>query len=138
MKLTNDTITVYNSYTDPVNKYKHYVPTVIKGVHWYGTVKAQPTNSGLVSASEYIIRIPENAVFGAKFVSPKTYEKMSNKDGYFTIAKGDTIVHGSIVESGDRAKPSSLQSEYDDVVTVISLTDNMDAPNGRHYKVVCK
>ena len=27
MKLATDTITVYNSYTDNIKKYKHYIPT---------------------------------------------------------------------------------------------------------------
>lgn len=136
MKLANDTITVYNSYTDNIKKYKHYIPTVIRGVHWYGTVKAQPTNSGLVSASEYTIRVPEDADFGATYVSPKTYEKLEDKTGYFTFAKGDTIVHGEIVVPD--ARPSELQEKYDDVVTIISVTDNMTSPNASHYKVVCK
>ncbi|MBO4543881.1 MAG: hypothetical protein J5725_11965 [Bacteroidales bacterium] len=139
MKLCNDVITVYNRYTDATTRYQVYIPTVISNVHWFGTNKTNPTNDGLVSAKEYIIRIPIEADFSNNsYASPKEYEKLTTKTGYFTLAEGDIIVKGKVVETGQNAKPAYLHSNYDDVVTIISVTDSRTAPNAPHWRVVCK
>lgn len=139
MRYCDDTITVYNHYTDPTTRYQVFVPTVIQGVHWYGTNQATVSNDGLLSADQYIIRVPANANTGnARYVSPKTYENLANKTNYFTFAHGDVIVKGNHVETGENAKPAYLNKTYDNVVTVISITDNISAKNAPHWRVVCK
>ena len=139
MKLCNDTITIYNHYTDATTRYQVFVPTVINGVHWYGSNQAAVTNDGLLSADQYTIRIPIEAYFNSSiYVTPKEYENLTNKTGYFTLAHGDVIVKGNHVETGANAKPAYLDKTYDNVVTIISVTDNRTAPNAPHWRVVCK
>lgn len=137
MKLVDDTITIFNKYIDSETKFKKYISTVVTGVHWYGTDMVSVTSDGLVGANKFTIRIPEEADFGEKeYVSPKDFSKLTDKSGYFTIAEGDIIVHG--VAEEDEAKPDYLEDTYDEVVTIISVTDNRKAPNAKHWRVVCK
>ena len=137
MKLVGDTITVFNKYVDNETKFKRYKATVINGIHWYGTANVSVTVDGLIGADQYTIRIPEEADFsGKKYISPKSFGAQENKDNYFTLAEGDIIVHGIATE--DIEKPDYLQDTYDEVVTVVSVTDNRRAPNAKHWRVVCK
>lgn len=137
MNLCNEKITVYNRYTDPSTRYQVYLPTVISGIHWYGTNKTTPNNDGLISAKQYTLRIPIEADFsGATYAPPKAYEKLASKNGYFTLAEGDIIVKGEHIVSN--AKPAYLTQNFDDVITIISVTDNRTAPNAPHWRVVGK
>lgn len=137
MNLCNDTITIYNHYIDSTTKFSVYIPTVITGVHWFGTNKSIPSQSGLVSSEEYTIRIPTTASFsGKKYTPKKSFNKLEDRTKYFTITEGDVIVKGSHALSN--VKPSYLESEFDDVVTVVSVTDNTQAPNAPHWRVICK
>lgn len=137
MNLCNETITVYNRYTDSATRYQVYLPTVISGIHWYGTNKTNPGNDGLISAKEYVLRIPIEADFSdATFASPKEYERLASKEGYFTLAEGDIIVKGNHVV--ENAKPAILTQNFDNVITIVSVTDNRTAPNAPHWRVVGK
>lgn len=141
MRLCNTAITVYNSYIDPTTKYKTYLPTVITGVSWFGDVQVNVSSDGLSSADMYTIRIPIDADFNNKqYLSPKDFLAIPNDEmsKYWTISIGDTIVKGSVNDIGDDAKPAKLEAKYDDVITVISVTDNRNAPNAKHLKVVGK
>jgi hypothetical protein len=137
MKLSTDVITVYNKYTDPTTRFQKYIPTVIKNIHWFGEQQVNVISTGLYEADKYTIRVPIDADFGGKeYVTPKTYERSTDRTNQFTFAEGDVIVHGEHVV--ENAKPAMLQEEFDDVVIVLSITDNSKAPNAQHWKVVCK
>lgn len=141
MRLCNNSITVYNSYTDPTTKYKVYLPTTITGVSWFSDLQVAVSSEGLMSANEYIVRIPVNADFSNKsFLSPKEFDKIPNDEmiNYWTLKEGDRIVLGAISDTGDSAKPANLEAKYDEVLTIISVTDNRRAPNAKHWKVVGK
>lgn len=137
MRLCDETITVYNSYVDPTTRFNVYIPTVIRGVSWFGSLKAKATEHGLVSANEYSLRIPFSSDFGGKqFLPPKEYQALEDKSGYFTLAKGDTIVRGDHSEIG--TKPAKLSEKYDDVITVVSVTGNGRTPFAQHWRVIGK
>ena len=141
MKLCTDTITVYNNYTDPTTKYKVYLPTVIKNVSWFGEVQVLVSSDGLLSADMYTIRIPINADFGNKtYLNPKAFEDIPNDEmsNYWTLSQGDIIVKGEISDTGANAKPGKLEENYEDVITIVSVTDNTTRPNAPHWKVVGK
>ena len=137
MNLCNETITIYNHYIDSTTKSPVYLPTVIDGVHWFGVNKSVPNQNGLVSAEEYTIRIPLTSNFsGKRYTTKKSFNRLNDRTRYFTITEGDVIVRGSHALSN--VKPSYLESEFDDVITVVSVTDNTQSPNAPHWKVVCK
>lgn len=139
MKLCNETITVFNTYIDPITRLNNYLSTQIVGASWFGEVISTVNDDGLISASKYHIRIPINADMGGKtFVSPKEYASALDKSKLWTLNEGDTIVKGSVSSSHTTAKPSVLRDNYDEVVTVVNFTDNRRVSNAPHWKVVAK
>lgn len=142
MKVCTENITIYNSYIDKITRFKAYIPTKISGVSWYGSLEAAVTADGLIGADKYTIRIPTDAQIESskKYLSPKAYAAQPNdqKSKYWTIGEGDCIVKGFVDDIGSDAKPDKLEEKYDNVVTVISVTDNRRVDNAPHWRVVCK
>lgn len=133
MKLCTDTITVVNKAWDDDKGYDVYVGTVIRGVSWHCQTAANVDDKGLHAANTFTIRIPVDADFGGKeYVDPLTY-KESDPAKTFTLANGDTIVHGAVDTLITR--PADLQEQYAEVVTVLGVTDNRRAPRGKHWKI---
>lgn len=136
MKLANDIITVFNKRIDSENGWNIYIPSVIKNVSWYGTVKTEVSNSGLNAANQYIVRIPLDADFGGKeYVDPIVYDNSTIVSGLFTLANGDFIVKAEVTESASLT-PAQIQSTYHDCMTVLGVTDNRRAPHAPHFRVV--
>lgn len=137
MKLCEDTITVFNAKYDRTAGADVYIPTVISGVSWYLHTVTNVDNSGLRAANQFTVRVPVDANFsGKKYVSPSEFASAEDPSGLFTLKAGDLIVHGAVGEEGLR--PADLQKRFDEVVTVLAVTDNRRAPRGRHWKVVGK
>ena len=136
MKLCNDTITVFNARVDPDVGGNVWIPTVITGAGWYltdaSTVDA--SKGGLVAANKATIRIPENANTGEKvYADPVSYASAEDVSGLWTLKGGDIVVKAA-VEGGDWT-PARLKAAYADCVTVLGVTDNRRAPNGKHWRI---
>ena len=135
MKLCGDTVTVFNKRWDAENGYDIYIPTVISGVSWYGSVVSAMGDKGLNAANQYTIRIPVDADFGGKvYVPPADYKEASMITGLFTLASGDVMVKAAITD--DDMTPSKLHEQYSDCFAILGVTDNRRAPNAPHFKVV--
>ena len=134
MKLCNDTITVFNKRIDAENGWDVFIPTVIRGVSWYGDVAVNISDKGLNAASKYTIRIPANADFGGKqYVDPVTYGNELMITGLFTLANGDMVVKAEVTDA--TLTPAQIKEYYPDVCTILGVTDNRRAPNAPHWKV---
>lgn len=132
MRQCNDTITVFNARADG-DGYDMYVPSIIRGVHWFCEIESVVTSDGLKAANKFIIRIPVEADMGRKtYVDPRKYPE-ADKERAFTLRKGDFIVHGAETEE---LTPSKAQEKYGEIATILGVTDNRDAPRGKHWKVV--
>lgn len=131
MKLCQDTITVFNKrHSD--GSYV-YIPTIIRGVSWYGTVDTNVGDKGLMAASHFTIRIPIDADFGGKtYVDSITYANETLITGLFTFAQGDIIVKAEVDTS---MTPAALKEAYIDYCTVLGVTDNRRAPNAPHWRI---
>lgn len=130
MKLCNDTVTVYNARFDKERDSTVYVPTVIRGVSWYGASKATVDSSGLKAASQYTVRIPLDADTGGKsYTEPWEYKSASDVSSVFTLNEGDFIVKGAFTDT------LLLPPKSGGFVTVLTVTDNRRAPNAPHWKV---
>ena len=137
MKLCNDTVTVFNVKLNPGTDMDVYAATVISGVSWFKTRSASAVVSGLKEADTVVVRIPINADFSGKsYISPVAYKNaaMGEINDKYTLAEGDLIVRGA-VESAAPLTPSLLRASYDDVMTILSITDNRRA-HAPHWKVV--
>ena len=136
MKLCNDTITVFNARVDPDVGGNVWIPTVITGAGWYltdaSTVDA--SKGGLVAANKATIRIPVDADTGGKaYADPVSYASAEDVSGLWTLKGGDIVVKAAV--TGDDWTPARLKAAYAECVTVLSVTDNRRAPNGKHWRI---
>ena len=135
MILCNETITVYNALLNLDTGYDVYNRTVISGVSWFCEIASTVDGKGLTAANKFIIRIPDNAVFSGKsYVTPRAYAESDSPDTFFTFQEGDIIVHGIADELNPR--PAELHAKYDEVATILGVTDNRRGKYGKHWKVV--
>lgn len=135
MKLCNEIVTVFNKKLDTDNGWNRYIPTVINGVSWYCEIASVVDNNGLHAANRFTIRIPTDADFGGKsYIDPIAYREETIVSGSFTLASGDIIVKGAVLD--DDMDPAKLHENYPDCCTILGVTDNRRAPNAPHFKVV--
>lgn len=137
MKLCNESITVYNAKLNKDTGYDEYHRTVISGVSWFCEIASNVDGKGLTAANKFIIRIPTDADFSGKTYLPaKAYAESTSPDSCFTLREGDIIVRGIAPELSPH--PADLHSKYDEVVTILGITDNRRGNHGKHWKVVGK
>lgn len=135
MLLCNDTITVLNKRTDIENGWDIFIPTIIRGVSWYGDVAVNLGDKGLNAANKFVIRIPIDADFDGKtYVEPVVYRNEPFITGLFTLANGDIIVKAEISESP--IKPADIKENYPFSCVILGITDNRRAPKSPHWRVV--
>ena len=135
MKLCGDTITVFNKKLDVNHGWDIYIPSVIRDVSWYCRITSVVDDKGLHAANQFIIRIPEEAdTDGKQYVDPITYANENIVSGIWTLASGDIIVKGVVMD--DSLQPAQIHERYADCFTVLGVTDNRRAPNAPHWKVV--
>ena len=134
MKLCNETITVFNKrWSDDLGDDVYY-PTTITGASWYATqAETVDPKGGLIMANKAVIRIPEEVAGG--YVDPIAYKAAESPTGKWTLDGGTIIIRGT-VSVNTTWTPAQLKAAFADCVTVLGVTDNRRAPNGRHFKVV--
>ena len=137
MHLCNETITVINRTHNVEDDLTAYVKTVIHGASWFGSLKSNVDNSGLKAANLYTVRIDaKNADTGGKtYTNPIDFAD-NPTEAKFTIANGDIIVRGEVTEADENITPKLIHSNYAEVLTVLSVTDNRRTQNAPHWKVV--
>lgn len=133
MKECNQTITVFNRRFDKASGLDVLTPTVISGVSWHEQTDTAVTESGLKSAKKCTVRIPADADTGNKhFVEAAEYAD-SDPAQTFTLTAGDILVRGA----HEACTTSAGIRNLPDKVTVLGVTNDMQKPRGRHFRVVC-
>lgn len=133
MKLCNTTVTVYNARLDRELDATVYVPTIINGVSWYGSVKSTVDASGLKAANQYTVRIPLDAdTEGKSYTDAREYKAADDVTGLFTLNEGDFIVKGAFSDTLTVPPSKSTTSNF---FTILAATDNRRAPKSPHWKV---
>lgn len=134
MQQCNETITVLNRRINPDTRLDEWTPTVIRGVSWHSKIVANVTQAGLKAADTATVRIPVDADTGGRsYLTPQAYKAAESTPEAYTLARGDILVRAEITES---MTPAQAQAAYEDVVTIISVTDNTRRPRAPHRKVV--
>lgn len=137
MMRTNADITIYNRYFDKETRLDKYHRTVLYGVFWDERKAVNRLQSGLEDADEVTIVIPFRVATDKKYVSPKEFEKLEDKAGYFTLQEGDRVVKGAI-DFEITGKVSDLDKEYE-AFTITSVdTKDFGSPHMRHWEVGAK
>lgn len=132
---TNSDLTVYNKSVDASTRAEVWSSYQITGVMWENCKAANVIRSGLLEADKVAVYIPYAR--GAAYLSPRVWQALSVKTGYWTLQVGDVIVRGLVNETIDADYTiSDLKREYDDVMTIRSV-DAMDGgmPYMRHWQV---
>jgi hypothetical protein len=136
VKLCNDTITVFNARVDPDVGGNVWTPTVITGASWWATDAStvDASKGGLVAANKATIRIPVEADAGRKaYADPVSYASAEDVSGLWTLKGGDIVVKAAV--EGEDWTPAKLKAAYADCVTILGVTDNRRAPNGKHWRI---
>ena len=107
----NDTCTIYNKYIDSsgVEKWQR---TVLEGVFWDGVQSANYKKTGLENADTILLIIPKSVRSMNAYKSPKQWQALQTKSGYFTIASGDTVIKGNVTHQV--IKSSKELEQFDD------------------------
>ena len=94
---TNSDLTVYNKYIDPATRSEAYQRATIKAVTWEnrkgGTVL---TSGGQIELDLARVFIP--LARGATYLSPKAWQALDDKSGFWTFQIGDVIVRGIVTD----------------------------------------
>jgi hypothetical protein len=120
----NADITIYNRYYDKSLGIDKYQRTVIKGVNWQGKRNSTVSDKGVLLADSTLVFIDKLE----NYVSPKRFAKMQSleRENYFTFGQGDKIVKGEVdfeVIGIQGHKISDLENEFDNVITIKSVTE---------------
>lgn len=118
--ITNADITVYNRHYDREKGYDIYRRTVIRSVWFFVDNKVQITESGVLAADIYKVRIPVSAdTEGSIYVPP---DKYAGAEHTWTLQADDYVCRG-ICEL-EIEKPAELKKEISQVFKITSWSDN--------------
>lgn len=134
------TITVYNRIRphDSPTKRDIWYRTVLQSCFWQCKTKEQQMagSTRMTPENTFVVRIPQ------KQDCPQNpdylpYRKwIQSPDGYFTLAKGDIIVHGECDEmiSPDFPAAELLKKYAEDAFIITSTADNTKCLFEKHYR----
>ncbi|CAM2079764.1 MAG: hypothetical protein NSGCLCUN01_03992 [uncultured Clostridium sp.] len=137
-------ITLYNAYYDKQTEKTLYSRTYLFGVDWQGSNAIAIRDKGLISEDKTEIFIPFSIETAKKYIKPKAFSRLSEneREKYFTFSNKDIVVKGIVDfdvtgEKGHTKK--DLESNYDDVLTIISVsTFDYGSENMQHWEVLAK
>lgn len=89
----NDSIVLYNKYTDGIMQEEYYIGTRFDNVRIEMTEATNRNKSGLDSADAYVVKIPK-ANIPKEYINPKEWLKLplTEKPTKFTLSNDDFIV----------------------------------------------
>lgn len=137
----DDTITVYNKYTDPQTLVVTWFRKVIPHCFWKREQDKVMIGQTVIETDKTICRIPQDD----KFLERYQWEQQSNDmmGEYFTLSQGDIIARGEVNEEIDEyvkgkrssdfiAKYKALQGCLE--IEVVAL-NTKTGTNNKHYRV---
>lgn len=139
MALFSDTITVYNSIGD-----SEWKRTVVHGVQWTDkeeSVTSEKNAKVRKSVKDISIDFSRNYGNTDEYVDPNKFEKLGNKDGYWTLNAEsglDVVVLGECsMELNGSYRIKHLRADVE-CATVKSVSDYRNRSFLKHIKVVAE
>lgn len=127
----NDAVTIYNKYkAGNVEKWQR---TVLHGVFWNAIKGAVTRRTGVQSADSLQLLIPCNIRTDRAYKPAKEWAGSEDKESYFTLQNGDTIIKGDIAY--DVEKSSSELKRFDDCLTITSIDYKDFGGDMAHWEV---
>lgn len=87
----NDSIMVYNKYTEGLMQKEYYIGTEIKNVRVEMTEATNRNKSGLTNADRYVVKIPKSAL-PKPYIEKDKWDLLTDKTVKITFSKDDFIV----------------------------------------------
>lgn len=118
-------MTLFCKHYDKVLKKEVYRRIYFYDIDWQedvGVKYLKYTKSSMNTDSDILIFVPYPK--DLKYVKPKEYERLENKEGYYTFKAHDKIVKGIVdFEITDSKKIKELEINFDDVVDILRFED---------------
>lgn len=138
-----DTITIYNKYTDPQTQVVTWYRTVIENqCFWKYDRNKVMIGEVVLETNRTICRIPQND----KFLERYQWEQLFNDvmEDYFTLSQGDIIVKGAVDDEIDEYtkghRSSDLLTKYKALQGCIEISsvsiNTKKGTNNKHYLVI--
>ena len=135
----NETITVYNKYTDPVTNLITWYRHVVTGAFWKNIGNKVTIDKTVIETDTIICRMRKDDTFLPKYewiALPN--DTMSD---YYTLGRGDILVRGEVddevQEYTNGHKSTDLVHKYKDLqgcMTIDEVTINIEGGRGNeHY-----
>lgn len=105
-----DTITVYNKFTDPLTNVVTWHRTVLTGCFWKYEHEKIMVGQTLLETNHTICRIPQNE----KFLERYQWEQQPNDtmNDFFTLSQGDIIAKGEVEEEIDEYTKGHRSTDF--------------------------
>lgn len=137
----NETITVYNKYTDPVSNLITWHRHVVTGAFWKNTGNEITIDKIVIDTDTIICRMRKDEQFLPKY----EWVKLPNDqmDEYYTLGRGDILIRGEvddeISEYTNGYKSSDILKKYKDLqgcLLIKEVTINTDGGRGNEHYLV--
>ena len=137
----NETITIYNRYTDPVSKLITWYRHVVTGVFWKNVGNKITIDQTVIETDTIICRIRKDDVFKPNYEWVQLpNDKMCE---YYTLGKGDIIIRAEVEDEVDEYtnghKSTDLVRKYKDLqgcMTIDKVTINIEGGRGNEHYLV--
>jgi hypothetical protein len=129
----NDACTIYNKYTE--NKIEKWQRTALTGVFWDGVRGSNFRKTGVENADSVFILIPHKIKANKQFLPPQEWLN-SEKNKYWTLQPGDTIIKGNITY--EVVKSSKELEQFGECYKITKIDDRAFGGDMAHWEVGAK
>lgn len=129
----NNACTVYNKYID--GKIEKWQRTVLTGVFWDEVRGSNFRKTGVENADSVFILIPKFVRVDKQFLPSQEWIN-SEKDKYWTLQPGDTIIKGSITY--EVIKSSKELEQFDGCHKITKVDSKLFSSSMAHWEVGAK
>ncbi len=130
----NDICTIYNKYTE--NKIEKWQRTVLCGVFWDGVRGSNFRKTGIENADSVFILIPQKVRSDRTFLSPNKFLNTVDKNKYWTLQPGDTIIKGNIIYEVE--KSSKELEQFNECYKITKVDNKPFGGDMAHWEVGAK
>ena len=137
----NNTITIYNKFTDKTTQIVRWYKTVLNGCFWQKTSSYLKVDKTVLQTNTTVCRIPKNE----KFKEKAEWVNIPNDSmsSFFTLSSGDIIVNGDVADDIDEYtaghRSTDVIKKYEELqrcIVVKSVSINVGGGrNNPHYHV---
>lgn len=137
----NETVTIYNKYTDPVSKLITWHRHVVVGAFWKDIGEKVNVGNVIIETDTIICRIRKDDEFLPKY----EWIELPNDEmeEHYTLGRGDIIIRGRVDDEVDEYtkgyKSTELVNKYKNLqgcMTIDKVTINVDGGRGNEHYLV--